>query len=285
MRIRSPYAALRDPEREALRFLASNRESRFRGGAGVTPPIDDVGDPAGTRVVYLHGGGDSRLSRHPDDTIARALGVRLLAVDRCGPAQRHGSLRAWADATVDVLGAGSFGVVGWSAGGPHALALAAAAPARVTRVALVGSMPPPDLVEELPRDVRSAMRLARVAPRLAARGLERWGRLPVPPTGDTGTDDAYARGRVESFRNGGLWLARELAYLGRPWGFALSDVRAPVTLWWGERDTVCPPSIGRAYAERLPNAELRLVDGTHQLLFARWRDILADVSGQDEPGL
>ena len=48
---------------------------------------------------------------------------------------------------------------------------------------------------------------------------------------------------VESFRAGGLWLARELAYLGRPWGFALDEVRAPVTLWWGERDRVCPPSI------------------------------------------
>ena len=46
--------------------------------------LDDVGDPNGAPVVYLHGGGDSRLSRHPDDRIAAALGVRLLAVDRCG---------------------------------------------------------------------------------------------------------------------------------------------------------------------------------------------------------
>ena len=50
--------------------------------------FDDVGDPDGTPVVYLHGGGDSRLSRHPDDSIAARLGVRLLALDRCGPAAR-----------------------------------------------------------------------------------------------------------------------------------------------------------------------------------------------------
>jgi pimeloyl-ACP methyl ester carboxylesterase len=122
------------------------------------------------------------------------------------------------------------------------------------------------------------MRLARVSPWVAARSLEAWGRRSVPPTGDPSTDEAYARGRVESFRDGGLWLARELAYLGRPWGFELSDVRAPVTLWWGERDTVCPPPIGRDFEQRLPNATLRLVDGTHQLLFSRWRDILEDVS-------
>jgi pimeloyl-ACP methyl ester carboxylesterase len=240
--------------------------------------FDDVGDPVGVPVVYLHGGGDSRLSRHPDDSIAAALGVRLLAVDRCGPSVRGRTLRSWAEEAVDGLPVERFGVIGWSAGGPHALAVAAVAPERVTRVALVGSMPTPDGVRALPRDVQSVIRVARVAPRVAARGLEAWGRRPPPPTGDALTDDAYARGRVESFRDGGLWLARELAYLSRPWGFELGDVRAPVTLWWGEHDHVCPPSIARDYEQRLPNATLQLVDDNHQLLFARWREILEDVS-------
>jgi pimeloyl-ACP methyl ester carboxylesterase len=240
--------------------------------------IDDVGDPGGTPVLYLHGGGDSRLSRHPDDSIAAALGVRLLAVDRCGPAVRGRTLRSWAEDVVAALPVERFAVIGWSAGGPHALGVAAVGAERVTRVALVGSMPAPELVHELPRDVQSVMRLARLSPRVAARGLEAWGRRPVPPTGDDATNEAYARGRVESFRAGGLWLARELAYLGRPWGFELSDVRVPVTLWWGERDTVCPPPIGRDFEQRLPNATLRMVDDTHQLLFSRWSEILEDVS-------
>jgi len=51
-----------------------------------------------------------------------------------------------------------------------------------------------------------------------------------------------------------------------------------VTLWWGERDDVCPPSIARDFERRLPNAELRLVDDTHQLLFSHWREILADAA-------
>jgi pimeloyl-ACP methyl ester carboxylesterase len=246
-----------------------------------TLSYDDVGDPDGVAVLYLHGGGDSRLSRHPDDAIAAELGVRLVAVDRCGSASRGRTLRSWSGDVVsllDTLGIESFGVIGWSAGGPHALAVAAAAPTRVSRVALVGSMPPADGIDVLPRDVQRLMRIARVAPRVAARGLEAWGRRPPPPTGHPDTDAAYARGRVESFRFGGLWLARELAYLGRPWGFELDEVRAPVTLWWGERDRVCPPSIAADYARRLPRATLRLVDDTHQLLFSRWREILADVS-------
>lgn len=228
--------------------------------------------------MYLHGGGDSRLSRHPDDSIAAALGVRLLAVDRCGPAVRRRSLRAWAEALLLTLEPERFAVVGWSAGGPHALALAAVAPERVTRVALVGSLPPAVGVSVLAPDVRRVMRVARVSPRLAARALEVWGRRPPPPTGDPSSDAAYAAGRVESFRHGGLWLARELAYLSRPWGFELAAVHAPVTLWWGEADTVCVPSIGREYERSLPNATLRLEPGTHQLLFSRWRDILADAA-------
>jgi pimeloyl-ACP methyl ester carboxylesterase len=240
--------------------------------------VDDVGDPGGTPVVYLHGGGDSRLSRHPDDGIAAGLGIRLLAVDRCGPPVAGRTLLGYAGellTALDGLDVGRFGVVGWSAGGPHALAVAASAHDRVARVGLVASMPVPDGLRAMPAPVRTAMRLARVSPRLAVPGLERWGRTSPPPTGAAATDAAYARGRLESFRGGGSWLAGELAYLGRPWGFGLADVWAPVALWWGNQDHVTPPSIAYDFARRLPHSELHLVEGTHQLLFARWREILA----------
>lgn len=240
--------------------------------------LDDVGDPAGIPVVYLHGGGDSRHSRHPDDTIAASLGVRLLAVDRSGRASRRRTLRAWAEELLPQLPVDEFAVVGWSAGGPHALALAAAAPERVQAAVLVASMPPPDLVGLVAKDVQRVMALAHVSPFLARLALERWGRRPTPPTGDPRTDEAYARGRAESFRCGGLWLAYELAYLGRPWGLDLADVRAPVTLWWGDRDDTCPPPIAHEYVHRLPDATLRLVEDGHQLLFSRWREILSDAA-------
>ena len=207
--------------------------------------------------------------------------MRLLAVDRCGPPVRGRTLLGFAAellAHLDSLAVGRFVVVGWSAGGPHALAAAAAAPERVARVGLVASMPVPDGLRAMPASIRTAMRLARVSPRLAAPGLERWGRSTTPATGAEATDVAYARGRAESFRHGGRWLAHELAYLGRPWGFGLADVRAPVALWWGTGDTVTPPSIAADFERRLPHPELHLVDGTHQLLFSRWREILADAA-------
>jgi pimeloyl-ACP methyl ester carboxylesterase len=53
-------------------------------GGGRMMTVDDVGDPDGVPILYLHGTPDSRLARHPDDGVATAAGVRLLAVDRPG---------------------------------------------------------------------------------------------------------------------------------------------------------------------------------------------------------
>ena len=258
----SPEGNARDADRQALTF-------------------DDVGDPAGWPVLYFHGGGDSRLTRHPDDGIAASLGVRLIAVERSGPAVPGRTLVTWArdvEALADDLGLDRFSVVGWSAGGPHALAVAAVLGERVARVVLVGSMPLPDRTAALARDVRLSLRAATLAPRFLARRLEAWGRQadaadrPVPDT-DAGLP---ARSRRVVPRGRACGSSASWPSLGRPWGFAVGDISAPVTLWWGESDVVCPPSIARDYEARLPAATLKLVAGTHQLLFARWRDILAD---------
>jgi len=104
---------------------------------GRTLALDDVGDPAGTPVVYLHGTPDSRLARHPDDGLAAAAGVRLLAVDRPGyggssPAAAGTWAPSWPDAWVadvaaalDHLGVGRCAVLAWSGAALAGLALAA----------------------------------------------------------------------------------------------------------------------------------------------------------------
>jgi pimeloyl-ACP methyl ester carboxylesterase len=245
---------------------------------------DDVGDSGGVPVLYFHGGGDSRLTRHPDDAIARSAGIRLIAVERCGIVDPRRTLLGFArdvEAVADELGLPRFSVLGWSAGGPHALAVAAALPSRVANVSVVGGMPTPSGLRAMPRDVRATIRLARISPRLAVAPLTRWSRQPVPSTGSPECDRAYTDGRVEAFRGGATWLAVELAMLARPWGFDLAQVRAPVTLWYGSRDVVCPPSIGEAFARELPNATLRIVADTHQLLFSQWPAILQDLAARD----
>jgi pimeloyl-ACP methyl ester carboxylesterase len=98
--------------------------------------VDDTGDPHGVPVLYLHGTPDSRLARHPDDGLAAAAGVRLLAVDRPGyggssPLAPPWSPR-WPDClardvarTLDALRVERCPVLAWSGGALAAVALAA----------------------------------------------------------------------------------------------------------------------------------------------------------------
>ena len=231
-------------------------------------------------MLYFHGGGDSRHTRHPDDGIAASLGIRLIAVDRSGPAVPGRTLVTWArdvEALADGLGLDRFSVVGWSAGGPHALAVAAVLRERVARVVLVGSMPLPDRTR--------GARPRRAA--LAARG-DAGAALPRAPARSLGAE-ADAADRSPRHRRGLPAWARSSRFGPAGCGSSTSSpcsagrgastpatITAPVTLWWGESDVVCPPSIGRDYEARLPAATLKLVEGTHQVLFPRWPDILED---------
>ena len=168
----------------------------MRDDAGRRPlRFDDVGDPSGTPVVYLHGGGDSRLSRHPDDSIAASLGVRLLAVDRCGPARRCAI--AARVGGVDRGRARRRAVRGRRlVGGRPARARARRGRARAGDArrarrldAAAGSSS-----RELPRDVRAAMRLARSRRALRRAGSSGGGGGRRRRRATPRDDAAYARG-------------------------------------------------------------------------------------------
>ena len=110
---------------------------------GRTLAADDVGAPDGRPVVYVHGTPDSRLARHPDDGLARRLGVRLVAVDRPG----FGHSSPHPEGTVASLrrGRGAAGrpprprpVRGARPGRPARCPRSASAPACAARVHTVG---------------------------------------------------------------------------------------------------------------------------------------------------
>ena len=51
----------------------------------------------------------------------------------------------------------------------------------------------------------------------------------------------------------------EFALYANPWGFDLSNIALPVTLWQGGRDQVVPPAHARYLAAALPRSDLRLL--------------------------
>ena len=134
--------------------------------------FDDVGDPSGRIVIYLHGIPDSRWCRHPDDGIAERLGTRLISVDRPGygdsdpdPDGTLLSLAGDVAQLADHLGAAEYQTLGWSGGGLFALACAARDPSRVVGVGVASALAPVNAA--LARSTRTENAAASVTARSA----------------------------------------------------------------------------------------------------------------------
>ena len=275
---------------------------------GRTLAYDDVGDPAGVPVVYVHGTPDSRLARHPDDGAAAEVGVRLLAIDRPGtggsdphPAATLRSLGHDIAALLDHLAIDQALLLGWSAGGLSVLAAAAVLGDRIAAVGLVAPIPPVEayadaaLVEalgparrgfvELAAEVPPAELAAEVAPYLVPlplddalalehvlEGAGEVGRTELAAV--PGAAEQLARALQASVAQGTDGLAHDLALQLEP-GLDLTAVLAPVRTFHGAHDGVSPALVGTWLVARLPRAVLDLSpDGAHHLLFPRWRGIL-----------
>ena len=255
---------------------------------GRTLCVAERGDPDGVPVLSLHGSPGSRLIRYPHAEHLRDAGLRLLTYDRPGYGRSTPCPgRSVADCADDVaallgaLGVDRVGVVGGSGGGPHALALAALLPERVTRVHAVVSLAPRDadgldwLAGMDPENVRrftaaeqglDAAR-AELGPDLAAI-VDRMADDPATMLGPMRLPDAdrellrrnavhAVAGIREAAQQGGEGFAEDFVAFTQPWGFAVADVRAPVVLEYGALDVNVPAGHGDWLAVHVPGAEVR----------------------------
>jgi pimeloyl-ACP methyl ester carboxylesterase len=151
-------------------------------GDGRTVAYAEWGDPDGRPVFLLHGMPGSRLFC-PDVAATVAAGVRLITPDRPGYGRsepRPGrAIIDGADELEEVatrLGIDRFGVVGWSSGGPYALASAMAARDRVAAVAVVAGDAPiaerPELTADLPAEAQDRIAGVRRGDNAALERLE-----------------------------------------------------------------------------------------------------------------
>ena len=254
---------------------------------------DDVGAPDGRPIVYLHGCPDCRLTRHPDDELAAAIGVRVLAVDRPGyggsDAPRDWTRRSMAEDVVALLAHLNIdrsAVLGWSSGGQIALACAAVAPERVAAVGLVASTVP------TPFEGDAGAVVAEMLPFVAPDGLDP--ALALEHIREA-KSDAYLRdldsvpelaGQLAlamqaAIANGSSGAEFDLRNLMTPWDFDLGAIEVPVSLWYGELDDVVAPALGTALASALPNSHLEIIeDASHLLLLTQWTTLLESLARQ-----
>jgi pimeloyl-ACP methyl ester carboxylesterase len=263
--------------------------------------FSELGDTNGAPVFWCHGGLSSRLDAQNAADAAAATGVRLIAADRPGIAgstrRKHHRVADGAGdlaALADHLGIERFSVLGWSAGGPYALACAALLGDRVRAVATIGSMAPirgrADVKELGLRVDRLFVPLSRRAPWLAAllfrvgarqkpekqkddviRGLSNADGRVLAKLPSSRLSDPYRAAMV----HGPHGLVDDYRAVGRSWVFDLAAVQRPVRLWQGAADDAIPVSIGRRLADSIPGSTLELVpDAGHFLVLEHGKHVL-----------
>jgi pimeloyl-ACP methyl ester carboxylesterase len=265
------------------------------------------GDREGTPVLRLQGTPASRLSRNPDPTIQRDLGVSYLMADRPGyggSTRKPG--RGVADITDDLVallddqGLDRVPVMGTSGGGPHALAIAARHPERISAVTVVvgAALLAPDEVDRLvgvnAEGYAAALKgwqalydyLVPVRLRLLSdEGMQ--GVLHDAPPTDRAIMESPSWQRIsranlaETLRQGAEGWADESLVLNMHWDFDPRDVKPSVTWWHSEDDKNAPLSAARRVAAQLPHVDLRTWRGEgHFASLVHDKEIVQELIGR-----
>lgn len=263
----------------------------------------EYGAADGRPVFCFHGNPGSRLLWGLFDGIATRQDVRVVAPERPGYGhsdfQSGRNLLDWpADvrALADRLGIDGFGVVGFSAGGPHAAACAHALADRLRGTVLVASVAPSGLQQYDGIYERGMADISRYVPGFsrAAFGAASWladhwrsrfeaairanasepdRELLEAPEGEVLLEDA-----AEAFRRGGRGPAHEFPLLGEDWEFRPGEVDVPVTLWHGRRDATIDLDDSRAFGDALPEADLHVTDTGHYSTLLENRAAILDAA-------
>ncbi len=265
----------------------------------------EFGEPNGAPVFMFHDLWGNRSLRHPDDSILKRLGIRLIGVDRPGyGVSTRNPGRGIMDVVDDLmllskaLKLERFAVLGYSAGGPYALAIAWRFPQIVTHCAVVACWPPLDHAYGFRALHPLYGRLFQLASgnesmfRLLLRGFyifdgQRSADQYIRELGSSlSRNDQAVLSNIDLFSGRrAMWdevrsagsdiIADEIISLTRSWGYHLQSIRVPVDIWWGEADLFCSPIVGERMAKMIPKARPHCeAQAGHLLLYSHWEAIL-----------
>ena len=200
------------------------------------------GAPKGKPVIYLCGGGMSRLDGEQFDSEARRSGVEIISTDRpgCGGSSPEPTrtFLSYADdlkQLADRLGIGRFVVAGMSNGGAFAMAAAARLPERVSAVIPINSSTP--IRDPVARKVSPlSVRLGYAAMKydLLARYAQ-WSRNRIIESLEAGSRVRRAMSEANA-QPQASYIKEEMRLAGSPWGFDHTAITQPVDIFTGDRD-------------------------------------------------
>jgi pimeloyl-ACP methyl ester carboxylesterase len=252
----------------------------------------DEGSAEAPTLVLHHGTPGGAVRCAPLAEAALRHGYRILTPGRPGyggstphPGRRVADVAADVEALLDAVGSGEFITLGWSGGGPHALACAALLPGRCrAAVSMAGvapyGAPGLDWLAGMGEENRAEFGAALAGPAQLAEFMAQAepsfaGITPatvVEALGDLVSEadkkalagpmaDYLAESSRYSVSTGVAgWRDDDLAFI-TPWGFDPAAITVPVAIWQGDQDRMVPFAHGRWLSAHLPTAETHLVPG------------------------
>lgn len=205
-----------------------------------------------------------------------------------------------AAAVLDHLGLHDFVTLGWSGGGPRALACAALLPSRCLAAASGAGVAPanaagldflagmgPENIEEFEAAMAGPQALedwlSREAPATfavtAKDVIASFGEL-LPEVDKAAMTGELAERTAESLRRAGQqgivgWRDDDLTLI-RPWGFDLAAIEVPVSVWQGGQDKMVPYAHGVWLTEHIPGARAHLYQNEGHISLVMQMDRLLD---------
>jgi pimeloyl-ACP methyl ester carboxylesterase len=244
-----------------------------------------AGPPDGTPLVFHCGTPGSGIPFRPFVEALAERGLRYVSWNRPGygsstrqPGRYVVDVVADTATALDHLGAERCYVLGWSGGGPQAMACASQLPERVGAVATIGGVAPwpaegldwlagmgAENVEEFTASLEGPDALIA----FKERNWPIFSKITAQEVADALGDliDDVDRGSLtgefaewmalilrEGLREGYWgWFDDDMAFI-RPWGFDLASIRVPVHIWQGAHDRMVPFAHGEWLAAHVGGA-------------------------------
>ena len=248
-----------------------------------------VGEENAPTLVFHNGTPSSGIPSPDILAAAQQLGLRHVSWSRPGygsstrqAGRSIASVVADTAAVLDHLGAATCHVVGWSGGGPHALACAALLPDRVRGAATIAGVAPfpadgLDWTAGMGAENVEEFNAALAGPEALIGFKERAWPIYRAITADEVADglgdliDDVDRGSLRG--DFAAWFAQMVreglreSYWGwfdddpacvRPWGFELGSIGVPVHVWQGGHDRMVPFAHGQWLMSHIPKAVAHL---------------------------
>lgn len=251
--------------------------------------VKESGASNGFPIFYAHGNPGSSGEIQFYQAQAKRQGFRLIAIDRPGfgdaPLITPYSLTDYGNdisSLADQLGFESYGVMGWSSGGPPSLAVAYRDPGRVRFVISADGYTNfgefPDAEKALADLGRKGAQLSEKRPHLfsAVLSLSAWTEQYATPlyllaANATLTENdrsvlengqnqpIFNQVQQEALKQGPAGVKQDLETQWAPWEFSLDQIKPPVLVVQGLDDTFVPVSFARHLCQNLPRCELDLI--------------------------